>query len=274
MKIGILTYHNTRNCGAVLQAYALQQELFGLGIENEIIDYRCNKIDDAYRLRRLGELKNIKMFIKWALTISNNKKTQGKFERFRKNTLKLSNIYTKDNIINANEKFDGFITGSDQVWNFRLNGNDYTYLLDFAENGKKKISYAASMGSCVSKNTDNEIFKEALSSFDLISVREKPLQEYIKEIIGINPNLVLDPTLLLKKENYNFPVNWNKPTYKYIFVYTIAHTPNIERAARELSKKTGYSIIWGHMSYKKKRGVRVVFGISFGKFFSLFEFRI
>ena len=25
MKIGILTYHNTRNCGALLQAYALQK---------------------------------------------------------------------------------------------------------------------------------------------------------------------------------------------------------------------------------------------------------
>ena len=256
MKIGVLTYHNTRNCGAVLQAYALQKVLLELGMENEIIDYRCDKIEETYRLRRLWEIKSIKMFIKWALKIKSDKRTQKKFEDFRKNMLMLSGAYTKDNIKNANKEFDGFITGSDQVWNFHLNGCDYTYLLDFADMDKRKISYAASMGSSVAKDSHNKIFNEALASFDLVSVREKPLEEYIKRTVGISPTLVLDPTLLLKKEGYNFAAKWTKPEYKYIFVYTIATTPNIERAARELSKKTGLPIIWGHMSYKKKSGVK------------------
>ena len=258
MKIGILTYHNTRNCGAVLQAYALQQALFALGIDNQIIDYRCDKIEEAYRLRHFWELKTIKMFIKWVLTIRNDKKTQKKFEIFRENILKLSGVYTKDTIKNANKEFDGFITGSDQVWNLYLNGNDYTYMLDFAEKGKKRISYAASMGSGSLTDGGNGAFKEAVLSFDLLSVREKPLKDYIKEITGIEPELVLDPTLLLKKEEYVFADNWGKPKYKYIFVYTVAPAENIEQKAKELSKKTGYPIIWGHMSYRKKRGVKNV----------------
>ena len=258
MKIGILTYHNTRNCGALLQAYALQQALFALGIDNEIIDYRCDKIDEAYRVKHLRELKTVKMFIKWVLTIRNDKKTQEKFELFRKNILKLSTVYTKNTIKNANKEFDGFITGSDQVWNFYLNGDDYTYMLDFAEKGRRKISYAASMGSGALTGSVRGAFKEALPSFDLISVREKQLKDYIKETVGIEPELVLDPTLLISKKKYVFSGNERAFDNKYIFVYTVAPAPNIEIKAKELSKKTGYPIIWGHMSYKKKRGVKNV----------------
>ena len=39
MKIGILTMHRVKNYGSALQAYALQQILFMLGKDNEIIDY-------------------------------------------------------------------------------------------------------------------------------------------------------------------------------------------------------------------------------------------
>ena len=39
MKVGILTMHRVIHFGSVLQAYALQQILFKLGIDNEIIDY-------------------------------------------------------------------------------------------------------------------------------------------------------------------------------------------------------------------------------------------
>lgn len=262
MKTGILTYHNTRNCGAVLQAYALQKTLFSLGIDNEIIDYRCRKIDDAYRLKHFGENRTAKELAKWALTIKNNKNAQKKFDAFKRDALQLSTVYDRATIHRANERFDAFITGSDQVWNFYLNGGDYTYLLDFAAEGKKKISYAASMGSAAAKKSDEAQIKKELLTFDAVSVREKPLQAYIRQTMGISPALVLDPTLLLGKEDYDFPSDWKKPAGSYIFVYTIAPTPHIDGAARALSEKTGYPVIWGHMSYRKKKGVQNATGLS------------
>lgn len=253
MKTGILTYHNTRNCGAALQAFALQKVLIDMGIENEIIDYRCPEIDESYRIKKISEIKTIKEFIKWVLTVGSAKKSQKKFNNFKKQYLKLSEPYYKNTISDANAVYDAFITGSDQVWNFYLNGNDYTYLLDFVSDDKKKLSYAASMGSNSMSEGNKEIFAKELSTFSDISVREKPLKEYVDTLIDVDSELVLDPTLLLTKEDYLF--DGDKQKDKYIFVYTIASTPNIEKAARELSKRTGYKIIWGHMSYKKKRGV-------------------
>ena len=43
MKIGILTFHRAHNYGAVLQCYALQEVLKGMGHEVEVIDYRQKK---------------------------------------------------------------------------------------------------------------------------------------------------------------------------------------------------------------------------------------
>ena len=40
MKLGIITFHNTLNYGAQLQAYALQVVLEGWNYDVEIVDYR------------------------------------------------------------------------------------------------------------------------------------------------------------------------------------------------------------------------------------------
>ena len=53
MKIGILTFHRAHNYGAVLQCYALQEVLKGMGHDVEVIDYRQSAIDKAYNSWRL-----------------------------------------------------------------------------------------------------------------------------------------------------------------------------------------------------------------------------
>lgn len=255
MKTGILTYHNTRNCGALLQAYALQKTLFHLGIDNDVIDYHCAKIEGAYKIKRIHEIQSLKELVKWILTVRTARKSQTKFDAFKAQYLKLSRPYLRDTIIEANDSYDTFITGSDQVWNFNLNGSDYTYVLDFAHDDKIKLSYAASMGSKSIEKGNEEKFTQELLKFHGVSVREKPLKEYVDGILNIDSELVLDPTLLLEKEDYDFGKSSRIIDEKYIFVYTIASTPNIEKAAKILSKETGYPIVWGHMSYKKKKGV-------------------
>ena len=70
MKIGILTYHRAHNYGALLQAYALQTYLRGLGHEVEIIDYwpdylaEESKFNPDFRARRLwGKIKSILLLL-------------------------------------------------------------------------------------------------------------------------------------------------------------------------------------------------------------------
>ena len=256
MRVGIITYHSTRNCGAVLQSYALSKVVSDLGCECEIIDYKCENIEKAYEIKKIYELRSIKEFIKWVLLVHTQKKSQKKFDKFKKENLKLTKIYNKDNIADANKEFNAFITGSDQVWNFNLNGVDENYILKFARDDKIKLSYAASLGYKTIPQNYAPIFKDNLKRFNDISVREVEGINCLKEL-GYNSNLVLDPTLLLKKEDYLKFVDANNKG-EYIFVYTVASTPNIYKKALELSKKTGYPVIWAHMSYMNKKGVKNV----------------
>lgn len=57
-----------------------------------------------------------------------------------------SKIYYKNNISEANSRYDCFVIGSDLVWDFSINGHDTTYMLDFVESGKGKIAFASSVG--------------------------------------------------------------------------------------------------------------------------------
>ena len=42
-------------------------------------------------------------------------------------------------ISNVNNIYDIFITGSDQVWNYKITANDKNYFLDFCHDDSKKI---------------------------------------------------------------------------------------------------------------------------------------
>ena len=44
MKIGIITFHDTTNYGANLQAYSLFKAIKNLGYDCEIINYQCENI--------------------------------------------------------------------------------------------------------------------------------------------------------------------------------------------------------------------------------------
>ena len=50
MKIGIMTIHTTFNYGAVLQAYATEELLNGLGYDAELVDYTNNHIQEQLKL--------------------------------------------------------------------------------------------------------------------------------------------------------------------------------------------------------------------------------
>lgn len=258
MKTAILTFHNTRNCGAALQAYALQKAINDMGVDCKILDYRCDAIVSAYRIIPFWKCRGVKALVKWCLTARRDRVTQKKFDRFIQKHFHCSHVYENATVYQANEHFDGFVVGSDQVWNMHLNGKDQTYLLDFAEDSACKIAYAASMGYRTVPAEIKDTFTTCLGRFHAVSVREIPAQASIEELTGKKPELVLDPTLLLDKADYDAFTASNVPKKPYIFVYTIADTPHIAQAAKELSNQTGLPIVWGHMSYYRKPGAKNV----------------
>ena len=82
MKIATLTFHDTRNYGALLQTYALQKTIEGLGHDCKIINYENETLKKRYEIKPIFKSKNLKELIKNFLTNKSNRILQSKFDFF------------------------------------------------------------------------------------------------------------------------------------------------------------------------------------------------
>ena len=102
-------------------------------------------------------------------------------------------------------KYDAYVVGSDQVWRPRYNAFLTSMFLDFAKEEKaKRIAYAASFGTDQWEYSPEmtAICAPLAQKFDFVSVREDSGVRLCKDYLGVDAVHVLDPTLLLKKEDY------------------------------------------------------------------------
>ncbi len=243
MKIGILTYHNALNYGAALQAYALQQHITKKGHECDILDYSCHGVDAQYSYKKFSRLAAFPSDIKTNLNVFLHSKKRKNFEKFQKR-LALSDSYNKSNIKEADSKYDLFIVGSDQVWNYTNNNSDDTYFLSFTKDNAKKYSYAASFGISVLPQEQKELY-ENLKSFNKISVRESAGADIVREVTGREVPVVCDPVFLRTKEEWSRLADdaaREKKGKKYILVYQLYYTQSLLDFADKLAEKTGLAL--------------------------------
>lgn len=265
-KIGILTFVNTVNYGAVLQATALQYFLLKKNFNVENFNY-CIPHDGLnqrplYNLLLTKSWNIVKLFLGYKLRLQNTHKF------ISKNLNLTENISTKEGIFKYADHYDCIIVGSDQVWNPKIIGEDTNYLLDFVSNNKLKISYAASFGVNSLPLDYSKIVKEKLKFFSSISVRENQAKNILKNL-GINSEVVLDPTLLLSKDDWSkFYSKKRLISEKYILCYFMPGNKEIEKKITEisdnLSKNIGIKVVnIGKKEYSKlnfKRNNRVTDG--------------
>ncbi len=217
MKIGILTQPLRNNYGAILQNYALQQVLFGMGHETITFDWEPEGFPMWKRAAYpivfyiLGLLKGkdkVPHYIyqpstREAKEISRNTK------RFVDKYICRIQIPTKGDIL-RNETIrrglDAFFVGSDQVWRPRYNdGRLHEMYLSFTSDLPiKRVAYAVSFGTdeWEYSNEETAICKNYASMFDLITVREASGVKLCRDFLGVEAKHVLDPTLLLDKSQY------------------------------------------------------------------------
>lgn len=193
-KIGLITIHDTLNYGSLLQTYALYKAIESLGVEIELIDYKCKAIMDRETTYPLSQCRNIKDTIKSLMWHKAMQKKYENFWSFIKDNMKITKPYTRENVKELNDIFDVFIVGSDIVWGTNITGNDWTYFLDFADDSKTKIAFSSSVGTKWNSNVEKQILSN-LNKFKSISVREELAQSWLREI-GINADVTCDPTML------------------------------------------------------------------------------
>lgn len=239
MKIGILTQPLENNYGGLLQAYALQKILKDLGHEVWTVDLPFRKtlyLDSRALMGRIVRKyllrnKDIKIILH-----EPNKKEKEIIQQHTRKFIE-ENIILTDRIplvekIDRLKKyqFDAFVVGSDQVWRPMYSPGIPTFFLDFVQNDRniKRIAYAASFGTDEWEITPKltEKCAKLAREFDSISVREDSGVMLCKDYLGVTAQHLVDPTLLIKKEDYiRLIENENVPIKeKTIMVYVLDQT--------------------------------------------------
>ncbi len=96
-----------------------------------------------------------------------------------------------------------FVFGSDQVWRKEMSPDIMTFFGSFLKDDVPRIAYAASFGVDYWQFSIDETKKiiPLLKKFRAISVREESAVRLLAEH-GVDSQLVLDPTMLLKADDY------------------------------------------------------------------------
>lgn len=260
-KIGIITFHASHNCGSFLQSYALQKFLLKNHYESEIINFSNEGQQQFYKIvYKNNSIKNIIKNIILLPRRSILKETFNSYNDFINSKLILSKheFHTQKELGSYNFSYDTYISGSDQIWNITIDDSDDSYFLNFVQN-KKKIAYAPSFGAKRIKDyTDEskyEKYKQYLLNYDYISVREKNGQRWLQEMIQRKVPIVLDPTLLLDRNDYrkieeSYDSNISSP---YIFYYSPSYDKNINILVKKIAKKYNLKVVaWNPKSYYVK----------------------
>lgn len=235
-KVGIVSIFRTGNYGGTLQAYALMKAINDNGYgDAEIINYCCDaikgKIDFRY-LKKTGVVRTTAAIIDKIIYLPRMKKVN-KFI----NSYVSGEEMKKEHLTALNNKYDIFLTGSDQLWNPDIQQGDYYYLLDFITENDKKRSYASSFGKKILPEQYKEKYKQLLSEYEVITVREKAGEEIVYDLLGTRPKVVLDPTLLLTSKQWKQILPKKIRSENYIFTYRLTYSDLLTHVVKKVQKK-------------------------------------
>lgn len=289
MKAGIITMHKVPNYGSHLQAYALQEAVNDMGYDAELIDY---KYPNEYHIARDKDLTKkklnlfnfIKSVLKSPITIFNKiifARQRKLFNDFEDKFFNLSCSYnSQEEIKKEKPVYDIYITGSDQVWNPRFACGDDIYMCNFGDFSKSRIAYGASVAATNIPESMKSIYKENLSRYKAIGIRDFSSKQELENIIEKNIEVVCDPVFLLSSEAWHKLSERSKLKLpkKYILIYILTYSfnpyPEILKVIKDVKEKFNLPVVFINTSLKHILQIKPnknIFTASIFDFIKLFE---
>lgn len=254
--IGLCLKCEQRNYGSKLQAMATLQAFEDLGVEYRILKYL--KRDKLFKIKSLPRLFNVVFlndrYDSWQKAYSFrkhpdvNKKIEERNSRFKDFDEKYFERYyvyvdTFRELQEEVKNYTSVVTCSDQLWSPAALGTNF-YNLMFVPDDINKVSYASSFG--VSKIPWYQISrtKRYLQRINHISMREDKGRSIVKELIGRDVPVLMDPVFryskyeweeLIPRENIGLP--------PYILSYFLGGNVGYRESVKKFAQKTGLKIV-------------------------------
>lgn len=269
MKIGILTFQDTNNFGACLQALALYQKVKKNGHDAEIIDYRNDRIHRV-EYQAIMPSFNPKKLLIWLLWGRRNLKKYHILQALMRRYCHFSpQMYTRQSIAKSVGRYDRFMVGSDQVWALNVTDYDYSYMLDFVQDDSKKYAFSSSI-------SNEELFikdrtaQDLVARFKQIAVREQEAVDAIVQTTGKDVKLVGDPTMLLTSSEWDTLIKPVEYHDNYVFIYFTDPDSKIFGDALAYAKRNNCKV-WYSNLYRKRNDVESVQPKSLSEFVGLIK---
>lgn len=252
MRVGVLTFHRASNYGTALQAFATVETLRAMGFDAELIDYRPEYTERTLRSRYLKNAGSIKE----AASILVNRAVYGnqhneKISRF----LEFIDAMpcgapvckTLQDVTAAARNYDVLLSGSDQLWNQKITGDDLSFFFPFAHS--KKVSYGSSYGERTVSPERQALIAPYLKEFSVLGLREETALQMTRQMVGPEYGgklcRVIDPTLLLGVSDWKKQMapDVSLPENGYILTYYMIETPVLRALTQKLKKTTGLPVV-------------------------------
>ena len=257
MKAGILTYHNAKNYGAVLQAFALKTVIEQLGHECEVINYINPEFHNVFwkkqdYLKTITKTFSLKKRIKQLLQRKGllsvpiwerEERFCDLFCRFAVKCLHITQLCTKECWGDIEAQYDRLIVGSDQVWNENIMLRDLSFFFESIQDPIKKNSYSASFGGAEVSESFQSVIAPLLQTFHKISLREKSGQELVEKLLSKSVSRTLDPVFLMTLADWKrFAIS---PRQKnYILFFPLYRSDALVSFVKKLSAKLRAKIVY------------------------------
>ena len=244
MKVGVITmFYGSSNYGGILQAYALTKAIEKEGDKAEQICYNNFSVF-SYKervKRHLGPfIRMVRKPTKSIIYLRILRRSHIVTRSAEKLVPHSKRKYSEKSIDCCLANYEAFVTGSDQVWH----GEWPAYFLTFVPTGRKKISYAASTGKAELSEKDIEQIKVNTDDFSAISVREADTQRTLKSYITKKDiELVLDPTLILDRRDWDEICSPKIIHNSYVFCYFLGPDERMRNMARQYAVTHGMKVV-------------------------------
>lgn len=250
MKIGILTHPLGSNYGGILQNYALQCVLKGLGHQPVTYYYY---VKDPIKIKVLSFCKRLLLRLRGENTPLRGWPNKRELSIIECNTRgfidsrieKTKRFYLHNTTIFKNEKVDAIIVGSDQVWRGGNPDIMHYFLSDFIGVAVPKIAYAASFGVDYWEYSPKEtkLCAKLLSHFKAVSVREVCGVTLCEQHLNRKVEFMLDPTLVVDRVYYDTLLqekeDCGRRPDRYIMTYLLDKSKEKHEIIKSVTKQLG-----------------------------------
>lgn len=243
MRIGILTQPLGQNYGGILQNFALQIVLKRMG--HDPITLRVGKRTVLRWLfsccKSIIRLLACKGWAVYESPVHMNHRLSG-MERFIKKHMNVTPtcFWYSARLVRKN-KIELLLVGSDQTWRPNYNLHIEDLYLGFAGSlNIPGVAYATSFGTSGWEYDKEQTIKcgELIKRFRAVSVREKSGMELCHKYLNYdNAEWVLDPTLLLSREDYEAVCSNIPQQVPFLFAYILDTTEEKKMLCKRLAQQ-------------------------------------